>query len=33
VPIIPEADSLALLAGGLVALGAAVGWRRLRRDS
>ena len=31
VPIIPEADSLALLAGGLVALGALVGLRTLRR--
>jgi hypothetical protein len=31
VPVIPEADSLFLLVGGLVALGGLVGYRRLRR--
>jgi hypothetical protein len=31
VPVIPEADSLILLVGGLVALGGLVGYRRLRR--
>jgi len=29
--VIPEADSLVLLVGGLVALGGLVGYRRLRR--
>jgi hypothetical protein len=33
VPVIPEADSLVLLAGGLAAIGAVAGWRRFRRDS
>jgi hypothetical protein len=33
VPVIPEADSLALLVGGLAALGILAGWRaRRRRD-
>jgi hypothetical protein len=31
VPIIPEADTVALVLGGLVALGALAGLRRLRR--
>ena len=31
VPVIPEADSLFLLVGGLVALGGVVGYRSLRR--
>ncbi len=31
VPVIPEADSLLLVVGGLVALGGLVGYRRLRR--
>jgi uncharacterized repeat protein (TIGR01451 family) len=31
VPVIPEADSLFLLVGGLVALGGLVGYRKLRR--
>jgi hypothetical protein len=32
VPVIPEADSLFLLVGGLVALGGLVGYRKLRRN-
>jgi LPXTG-motif cell wall-anchored protein len=32
VPIIPEADSLILLGGGLAAMGAVLGWRRWRRE-
>jgi MYXO-CTERM domain-containing protein len=30
VPLLPEADALSVLVGGLLALGALVGWRKRR---
>jgi MYXO-CTERM domain-containing protein len=32
VPVVPEADSVILLLGGLAALGVVAGWRARRRE-